>query len=109
MVPIWYQWFGVDWGEVPARTEAGYATLDLEAALQSDNPAMGGPDADFYAFRLHVRASPELLKKINEHMKAVLDLISPSEKTSSEFGPDDQHVSLTLAFLPIKGRDVREP
>jgi len=85
------------------------AERDLEAALRSDNPAMGGPDADFYAFRLHVRASPELLEKINEHMNAVLDLISPSEKTSSEFGPDDQHVSLTLALLPIKGRDVREP
>lgn len=85
------------------------AERDLEAALRSDNPAMQGPDRDFYAFRLHVRASPELLKRINEHMKAVLDLISPSEKTSSEFGPDDQHVSLTLALLPIKGRDVREP
>ena len=85
------------------------AERDLEAALRSDNPAMGGPDRNFYAFRLHVRASPELLKKINEHMNAVLDLISPSEKTSSEFGPDDQHVSLTLALLPIKGRDVREP
>jgi hypothetical protein len=42
-------------------------------------------------------------------MSAVLALISPSEKTASEFGPDDQHVSLTLALLPIKGRDVREP
>ena len=40
----------------------------------------------------------------------VLNLIPrPDEKTSSKFSPDDQHVSLTLALLPIKGRDVREP
>jgi len=85
------------------------AERDLEAALRSDNRPMEGPDPDFYAFRLHLRASPELLAKINQHMNAVLDLLTPNEKTSSRFGPDDQHVSLTLALLPIKGRDVREP
>lgn len=84
------------------------AERDLEAALRSDNRPMEGPDRDFYAFRLHVRASPELLAKINKHMNTVLDLLTPNEKTSSKFGPDDQHVSLTLALLPIKGRDVRE-
>ena len=85
------------------------AERDLEAALRSDSRPMQGPDPDFYAFRLHVRASPELLAEINKHMKAVLDLIAPNEKTSSGFGPDDQHVSLTLALLPIKGREVRDP
>jgi hypothetical protein len=85
------------------------AERDLEAALRSDNRPMEGQDRDFYAFRLHLRASPELLAKINKHMNAVLDLLTPNEKTSSKFGPDDQHVSLTLALLPIKGRDVREP
>jgi len=85
------------------------AERDLEAALRSDDRPMESPDRDFYAFRLHLRASPELLAKINEHMNAVLDLLKPDEKTSSDFGPDDQHVSLTLALLPIKGRDVREP
>jgi len=85
------------------------AERDLEAALRSDNRPMEDPDPDFYAFRLHLRASPELLAKINKHMKAVLNLLTPDEKTSSKFSPDDQHVSLTLALLPIKGRDVREP
>lgn len=85
------------------------AERDLEAALRSDDRSMEGPDRDFYALRLHLRASPELLAKINKHMNAVLALLAPNEKTSSKFGPDDQHVSLTLALLPIKGRDVREP
>jgi len=85
------------------------AERDLEAALRSDNHPMEGSDPNFYAFRLHSRASPELLAKINKHMNAVLDLLTPNEKTSSKFGPDDQHVSLTLALLPIKGRDVRKP
>ncbi len=85
------------------------AERDLEAALRSDDRPMEGPDSDFYAFRLHVRASPELLAEINKHMNAVLHLLTPNEKTSSRFGPDDRHVSLTLALLPIKGRDVHEP
>jgi hypothetical protein len=84
------------------------AERDLDAALRSDDRPMEGPDRNFYAFRLHLRASPERLAEINKHMNAVLDLLTPNEKTASEFGPDDQHVSLTLALLPIKGRDVRE-
>jgi DNA-binding transcriptional regulator GbsR (MarR family) len=84
------------------------AERDLEASLRSDNRQMEGSDRDFYAFRLHARVSPELLAKINEHMNAVLDLLKPDKKTSSKFGPDDQHVALTLALLPIKGRDVRD-
>ena len=84
------------------------AERDLEASLRSDNRQMEGSDRDFYAFRLHARVSPELLAKINEHMNAVLDLLKPAKKASSNFGPDDQHVALTLALLPIKGRDVRE-
>ena len=84
------------------------AERDLEAALRSDDPALEGPDPDFFAFRLHVRASPELLGKINEHLKAVLELIRPDEESPPDPGPDDQHVSLTLALLPIKGRDVRK-
>jgi DNA-binding transcriptional ArsR family regulator len=84
------------------------AERDLEASLRSDNRQMEGPDRDFYALRLHFRASPELLAKINKHMNAVLELLRPNEKTSSRYGPDDQHVSLTLALLPIKGRELRE-
>jgi DNA-binding transcriptional ArsR family regulator len=83
------------------------AERDLEAALRSDNRPMEGPDPDFCAFRLHMRASPELLAKINEHISAVMDLLTPDEHDATRIGPDDQHVSLTLALLPIKGRDVR--
>lgn len=85
------------------------AERDLEAALRSENQPLEGPDPDFYAFRVHLRASPELLAKINHHMNAVLELLTPDEQTSSKLGPDDQHVSLTLALLPIKGRDVHKP
>ncbi|MGK0224636.1 MAG: DNA-binding transcriptional ArsR family regulator [Limisphaerales bacterium] len=84
------------------------AERDLDAFLRSDDRQMDGSDRDFYAFRLHARVSPELLAEINEHMNAVLDLLKPEKKTSSNFGPNDQYVALTLALLPIKGRDVRE-
>lgn len=85
------------------------AERDLEAALRSTKQPLEGPDPNFYALRLHVRATPELLGKINDHLKAIMDLISPTELSAADFGPDDQHVSLTLALLPIKGRDVRKP
>jgi len=83
------------------------AERDLEAALKSDDRPMEGPDPDFCAFRVHLRASPELLAKINKHMNAVLELLTPDDKASANLGPDDQHVSLTLALLPIKGREKR--
>lgn len=85
------------------------AERDLEAALRSENRPLEGSDPDFCAFRVHLRASPELLAKINKHLNAVLELLTPDEKTSTKLGPDDQHVALTLSLLPIKGRDVREP
>lgn len=84
------------------------AERDLEAALRSDKRPMERPDGDFFASRLHMRASPERLAQINKHLNAVLDLMTPNEDTSSQYGPDDQYVSLTLALLPIKGRDVEE-
>ncbi len=80
------------------------AERDLEASLRSDQG-----EEEFYAYRLHFRASPERLAEINEHLNAVLALISPSERTAAEFGPDDQHVALTLALLPIKGRSAEHP
>ncbi len=85
------------------------AERDLEAALSSGNPNMEGADPNFYAFRLHLRASPERLAKINEHISMMLDLMKPAENETAELGPDDQHVSLTLALLPIKGRGVPDP
>ncbi len=85
------------------------AERDLEAAFRSEKHLMGSQESDFCAFRLHLRASPEQLTEVNEHISAILELLAPNEETSSKFGPDDQHVSLTLALLPIKGRDVRQP
>jgi len=91
-----------------AATGFRMAERDLEATLRSDNRPMEDPEPDFYALRMHARTSPEVLAKINKHLNAVLELLTPNAETSSKFGPDDQHISLTLALLPIKGRDVRE-
>lgn len=78
---------------------------DLEAALQDDTCVREGPQRNLVASRLHMRASPRFLAKINRHLEAILDLLQAEAAKNPPPGPDDQHLSLTLALLPLKGRD----
>lgn len=84
------------------------AERDLEAALRAEERLLEGANPEFCAFRVHLRVSPERLAEVNQHLQAVLDLLSRDHLNASALGADDQHVSLTLALLPLKGRDVRQ-
>jgi hypothetical protein len=53
---------------------------------------------------MHLRASPKLLAGINKHLEAIEELINTESVRNPEPSPDDQHLSLTLALLPLKGR-----
>jgi DNA-binding transcriptional ArsR family regulator len=81
---------------------------DLEAALQDDTCVREGPQRNLVAGRLHMRASPEFLAKINKHLEAIIDLLQAEAAKAPSPGPDDQHLSLTLALLPLKGRGKSE-
>jgi len=81
------------------------AERDLEAALARPDLRRSGPDRNALAMRLHLRASPDLRRRLNEHIQAIMDLLTAEAACDSQPGPDDEHLSLTLAMLPLKGRD----
>ena len=81
------------------------AERDLGAALRSGNSLTEGPDRNLFATRIHLRASPKLLARINKHLKAIEDLMASEAAKAQKPSPDDQHLSLTIALLPLKGRD----
>ncbi len=82
---------------------------DLEAALRDETTRKEGSDRNLFAARMHVRASPELLARINRHLDAILDLLHAEAANRDEPSAADQHLSLTVALLPIKGRGGGSP
>ena len=77
---------------------------DLAAALQEGGFREEGPDRNLFATRMHLRASPKLLAGINKHLQAIMDLLLAEAVKDREPDPEDQHLSLTMALLPLKGR-----
>ncbi len=93
-------------GQVVKALSSGFrmAERDLEAALVSGNCRTDGPSRNLFATRMHMRASPKLLAGVNKHLKAIEDLLLAESGRDPKPSPDDEHLSLTLALLPIKGR-----
>lgn len=81
---------------------------DLEAALISETSQVEGPQRNMFATRMHLRASPRTLARINKHLKAIEDLLAKEAAKTRESSPADQHLSLTMALLPLKGRGQGE-
>lgn len=77
---------------------------DLAAAITGGNCKQEGPDRNVFATRMHFRASPRLLAKVNKHLKALEELLTAAAASETKPKPDDQHLSLTLALLPLRGR-----
>ena len=80
------------------------AERDLAAALDAGRFTEDGPARNLYATRVHLRASPDLLRKLNKHLKAIEDLLVAEAARDTNPSANDQHLSLTLALLPLKGR-----
>lgn len=79
---------------------------DLEAALASGQGVDEGPGRNTFAMRIHIGASPQLLAQLNEHFDAISDLLRQELENKTEMEPGDQYLSLTLALLPLKGRNA---
>lgn len=82
---------------------------DLEAALRDPTSRKRGRARNLFAGRMHLRASPKLLAEINEHLRAIEELVRTEGCCGEADSRDAQHVSLTIALLPIKGRGRRTP
>ena len=87
---------------IAARSHA--SATDLEASFRCRGCVTEGPRRNAVAFRVHLRASPKLLAGINQHLEAIEELLKIEANRSAGPSPDDQHLSLTLALLPLKGR-----
>jgi hypothetical protein len=81
------------------------AERDLEASFRRTDCVTEGPGRNALAYRMHLRASPKVLAGINKHLEAIEELLKKETSRSQGPSPDDQHVSLTLALLPLKGRN----
>ena len=77
---------------------------DFEAGLANPDSVQEGPDRNLLVTRLHMCASPRLLARLNEHLDALNEILREEAERQPEPGPDSQHLSLTLALLPLKGR-----
>jgi DNA-binding transcriptional ArsR family regulator len=80
------------------------AERDFEASIHRSDCVTEGPGRNAVAFRLHLRASPKLLAGINQHLDAIEELVKAEAERNLEPSRDDQHISLTLALLPLKAR-----
>jgi predicted transcriptional regulator len=81
---------------------------DLAAAINDGNFKQEGPGRNLFATRMHMRASPRLLGKLNKHLNAIEELLTAAATNETKPSPDDQHLSLTLALLPLRGRGQHE-
>ncbi len=80
---------------------------DLEGALRSGDARTGGKYRNLFATRMHLRTNKEVLAEINEHLYAIEKLVL-REARRKTLPPDaDQYLSLTLALLPLHGRNKK--
>lgn len=82
------------------------AERDVIAAVMRDDLCFEGPERNLITFRAHVRASKELLAKINEHFDAIQSLLFDAAAAPPEESPDDQFLSLTTVIAPLSGRET---
>lgn len=82
------------------------AERDFAAALDRDDLSTDGGQRNVFVVRTHMRASPEFLQQLNERIEAIRELLTSYGTCAPDPGPDDQFVSLTLALLPLRGRQI---
>jgi len=80
------------------------ADRDFAAAIERADLHEDGPRRNMLGMRIHLRASGEVLARLNERLDAVLELISELTAVDQEPGPDDRFVSLTMLLAPLRGR-----
>lgn len=80
------------------------AERDLEAALKRDDLELEGPGRNILVTQTHMRVPPRLLARLNKHLQAIEKLLGSEAGKDPQPTPEDQHLSLTIALLPIRGR-----
>jgi DNA-binding transcriptional ArsR family regulator len=82
------------------------AERDLEAALAPGAASAPGVDGlALLATRLHFRATREEIEEVRDHLSAAVAAI---QRLAGRPPTDGAHYSLTLALLPLRGRERPE-
>jgi len=96
-------------------TEAAIKTLsmafrmavgDMKAALEDPSTRDSGPQRNCLGGRFHCRLSKADLAELNRHLRDIEKLLSRAPK-NHEPSPSDGFISLTLALMPLRNREVQ--
>lgn len=82
------------------------ATKDFETVLRTEELCTEGPERNLIAYRLHLRCGNDFLIRLNKQLDALASLLTEQTTAPREPSPDDKFLSLTLAMLPIPGRQA---
>lgn len=80
------------------------AEKDMKSALQDNTGTYEGPYRNCVGTRVHARVSKKALKAVNDHLAAI-EAVLVEENQRETARKTDQYVSLTLALLPLHGRN----
>ncbi len=83
------------------------AEADMRAAFQNPNTRSQGPHRNIYGARVHCCLPKKDLAELNRHLDAIQKLLTRSHEDHKP-SPGDQFVSLTLALMPLRNREVQE-
>lgn len=81
------------------------AERDLKAAMADPKTRPTGPHRNAFGARLHCRLTKKELAELNRHLRAIEKMLVRAAGTRKP-SPDDQFVSLTLALMPLRNREV---
>ena len=98
----------------PGDPEAAVKTLsmafrmavgDMKAAFEDESVRASGPRRNFIGGRFHCRLTREELAELNRHLRHIEKMLSRPPSTA-EPSPHDTFISLTLALMPLRKREV---
>jgi predicted transcriptional regulator len=82
------------------------AESDMRAAVENPASKTAGPYRNVLGARMHCRIPKKDLAELNRHLRAIEKMLTRSH-TSHKPSPGDQFVSLTLALMPLRNREVQ--
>ena len=82
------------------------AVGDMKGAFEDSSVRSSGPKRNFLGGRFHCRLSREELAELNRHLRHIEKMLSRTPRTL-EPSPHDTFISLTLALMPLRNREVQ--
>ena len=78
----------------------------MKAAITAPSTKTSGPQRNMIGARVHCRLTKKDLAELNRHLRAIQKMIERVMK-SHKPSPSDSFVSLTVALMPLRNREVK--